>query len=148
MKKITILAGMIFFIISGTFAGDGSLFTYDKSVLETEMASLNELEQFVLNHPGVTLSELNNTGHPLAVSITETDSYNALNLMYEKALGIGGFWWGCCLGPAGILVVYLVSEDKAETKKSVIGCVVGSLLYSGSWAAYYWGLGYNNNYWW
>lgn len=147
MKKSILLTSLIIFLFAGTsFAEDPDLFTYDKSVVESEMAPLNELEQYVLDNPGVTLSALKEEGLPLAATITDPNSYSALNQMYDKALGIGGFWWGCCLGPAGILVVYLVTEDKAETKSSIIGCVVGSLLYSGSWAAYVYGL--NGGYYW
>ncbi len=140
MKKLIILSSLIIFLFAGkTYAGEPGLFTYDKSVVETEMASLNDLEQFVLDHPAITLSGMVANGNPMASSVAGPNSFSALNLVYEKALDIGGFWWGCCLGPAGILVVYLVSEDKAETRSSIIGCVVGSLLYSGSYAGWYWG---------
>lgn len=141
MKKLIIISGLIMFLFTGnSYAGEPGLFTYDKSVVETEMASLNDLEQFVLDHPDTTLSGMVANGHPMASSVAGPNSFSALNLMYEKALGIGGFWWGCCLGVPGVLVVYLVSEDKAETKSAIIGCVVGSLLYSGSYVAYYSGL--------
>ena len=148
MKKLIILASLALFLFAGkSYAGEPSLFTYDKSVLETEMASLNDLEDFVLNNPGITLSGMLAKENPLASSVAGTNNFTSLNLLSEEAFGIGGFWWGCCLGPAGVLVVYLVSEDKAETRSSIIGCVVGSLLYSGSWAAYAWGLNGGNYYW-
>ena len=121
MKKSILLTSLIIFLFAGTsFAEDPDLFSYDKSAVETEMAPLNELEQYVLDHPGVTLNSLKEEGIPLASSLSGANSYSALNRMYDKALGIGGFWWGCCLGPAGILVVYLVTEDKAETRSSII----------------------------
>jgi len=148
MKKLLILTSVVLFLFAGkTFAEEPGLFTYDKSAVEAEMASLNDLEQYVLNNPGTTLSNMLEDGNPMATSIAGSNNFTAMNLMYEKALGIGGFWWGCCLGPAGILIVYLVAEDKAETKSSIIGCVVGSLLYSGSWAAYSWGLNSSLNWW-
>lgn len=148
MKKLIILASIALFLFAGaTFAEDPELFSYDKSAVETEMASLNDLELYVLSNPGTTLSLLQENGNPMATAIAGPNNYSAMNLMFEKALGIGGFWWGCCLGPAGILVVYLVSEDKAETRSSIIGCVVGSLLYGGSWIAYAWGIN-GGYYWW
>jgi len=141
MKKIILLASLSIFLLAGSsYAGNTGLFTYDKSAVNEEMALLNELELYVLSHPGTTLAEMVSDGNPLAMEISNTNSFTAFNLMYEKALGIGGFWWGCCLGPVGILVVYLVSEDKAETRSAIIGCVVGTLLYSGSYAGWYWGL--------
>lgn len=147
MKKLSILSVILLIAFTvNTFAEDPGLFTYDKSTVESEMASLNQLESYVYDHPGITFEELKEEGNPLATEIAGPNSLNSLNLMYEKALGIGGFWWGCCLGPAGILVVYLVTEDKAETRSSIIGCVVGSLLYGGSWAVYVWG--FNGGYYW
>lgn len=146
MKKLIILASIVMFLFAGkTFAGEPSLFTYNKAVVETQMTALNELEQFVLNHPGTTLSGLIAEDNLLASTVIGPGSFTSLNLLSEKALGIGGFWWGCCLGPAGVLVVYLVAEDKAETKSSIIGCIVGSLLYGGSWIAY--GVSTNAYYW-
>lgn len=130
----------LFLFATSSFAKNPDLFTYDKAVIETEMSVLNGIEQFVLSNPGTTLTLMTEEGNPMASSITNSNTYNSFNLMSEKALGIGGFWWGCCFGPVGILVVYLVSEDKKETRSSIIGCVVGSLLYSGSWAAYAYGL--------
>ena len=138
--KLTIIEVLtiIIFLFAGTsFAEDPDLFSYDKSIVENEMASLNELEHYVLDNPGVTLSALKEEGLPLASTVSNADSYSALNHMFEKALGVGGFWWGCCLGPAGILVVYLVTEDKAETRSALIGCIVWGLLSGGSSGLYY-----------
>ena len=115
MKKLSILSVILLVAFTvNTFAEDPGLFTYDKSTVESEMASLNQLESYVYNNPGITFEQLKEEGNPLATELAGPNSLNSLNLMYEKALGIGGFWWGCCLGPAGILVVYLVTEDKAE----------------------------------
>jgi hypothetical protein len=147
MKKLSIVSVILLLVFTvSTFAKDPGLFTYDKSAIESEMASLNQLESYVYDNPGITYELLRQEGNPLVTELAGPNSLNSLNLMYEKALGIGGFWWGCCLGPAGILIVYLVSEDKAETRSSIIGCVVGSLLYGGSWAIYVWG--FNGGYYW
>jgi len=72
------------------------------------------------------------------MSLSEMQSKNMLStrfsnlnltgsMMMEPALGIPGFWWGCVLGPVGILVVYLVTEnDKPEVKKALYGCLVST----------------------
>ncbi len=45
----------------------------------------------------------------------------------EAPLGIAPFLWGCVLGWVGLLVVYLVTDgDKAQTKKALTGCLVGT----------------------
>ena len=139
-----LLAGIaIFFFAGSTFAKDPDLFSYDKVVIDIEMAALNDVEEFVLSHPGTTLTTMRETGNPLASTVTDINSYNSLNLVADRAFGIGGFWWGCCLGPAGVLVVYLVAEDSGETRSSVIGCIVSGLLYGGGILIddhYRWGL--------
>jgi hypothetical protein len=88
------------------------------------MASLNELEQYILYYPGTTLTEMMEDGNPLVSSITESNNYPVMNLFYDKALGIGGFWWGCVLGPVGILAVYLITGDKDQTLSAAYGCSV------------------------
>ena len=147
MKKIILLVGITMIFFAGSsFAMNPGLFTYDKAAIETEMADLNDLEQYVLNNPSTTLTLLTKEGNPMASSITNPNSYASLNLMADRALGIGGFWWGCCLGPAGVLIVYLMADDKSETRSSIIGCVVSSLLSGGGillsntagWGTYDW----------
>jgi len=104
MKKFLLLTSIAVFLFAGqTYAGKTGLFTYDKSVVETEMASLNELELYVLNHPGVSLSDMIAEGNPMVSDLSSPNNFNAFNLMFDKALGIGGFWWGCLLGPVHLV---------------------------------------------
>jgi len=51
--------------------------------------------------------------------------------------GIPGFLWGCVFSWVGILVVYLVAHDPAETKSAIIGCVVGAVAYGLFYGVYY-----------
>ena len=83
------------------------------------------------------------------MSLSELQSNNLLNsqlsalnltsgMMMEPALGIPGFWWGCVLGPVGILVVYLVTEnDKEEVKKALYGCIVSGVFWV-AWEVFWW----------
>ena len=112
-------------------AGQAELFSYDQNALEVEMADLSSLENFVLENPGVSLSDLVASENELVSGITKTSAFFGIESMNDKALGIGGFWWGCCLGPLGILVVWLVADDPAETRSSLIGCVINALLSGG-----------------
>ena len=138
MKKSILLTSLLIFLFVGSsFADSPDLFSYDKSLVQTEMASLTDLEQYIMDNPGITLTALKEAENPIASSVSGTNYYSTMSMFEEKALGIGGFWWGCCLGPAGILVVYLVTEDKEETRSSIIGCVVNGIIQTVAWLVYY-----------
>ncbi|MCD6332251.1 MAG: hypothetical protein J7L89_03160, partial [Bacteroidales bacterium] len=115
-------------------------FDYNPVTIDNEMAQLSQLEGFLLQHPGATLDEMVATGNPLASFVSHPDGVSNFDLVNEKALGIPGFLWGCCLSWVGILVVYLVADDPHETKMAIIGCVVNALLSGVSYGGYYWSL--------
>ncbi len=148
MKK-TLLTPVFALIIavSGVFAGNADLFSYDRSQLDDEFAELNMLENYVKINEGITLTSLIDENHPLIAGISLSNPFAPAIPFDEPPLGIPSFWWGCCIGVWGIAVVYFVTEDKEETKQAFKGCVVGTLvglvLYVG---VYVWILG--NAYWW
>ena len=131
MKKIILFASLALLIAGTSMAGQAELFSYNQEAVEMEMAELSCLENFVLENPGISLSDLVASENELVANMAHSPAFYGLNTMNEKALGIGGFWWGCCLGPLGILVVWLAADDPAETRKSIFGCVISTLL-SGS----------------
>ena len=137
MKKLFLLVSAFILLAGTTMAGQAELFSYDQDAVAIEMAQLNELEAFVSANPGVTLTDLVASENELVSNITNANAYYGFDLMNDRALGIGGFWWGCCLGPVGILVVWLVADDPAETKRSIFGCIVNALLGGGSYGYYY-----------
>ncbi len=129
MKKILLMAGILIAIGAGkATAGQGELFSYDAAVIENQMAQLDQLEAYLLDNPGTTLSQMTSESNPLVVSVGESYGINGLTLLDDKTLGIPGFIWGCCLNWVGILVVYLVGKDPQQTKQAIFGCIVGSLL--------------------
>ena len=109
-------------------AGNAELFQYDKAELSEEMAGLDALEQNVLQNGAVPMLSMNQS--------PDIDMV-AGNLYYlaEGPLGVPSFLWGFCFNIGGVAVVYFVTEDKEQTEKALIGCVVSSLLYGGG----YWG---------
>jgi len=147
MKKILILASMlIVFGFGKSMAEQANLFHYDAVTIENQMAQLDQLEGYVMENPGITLGEMATSGNTLASLVSNTNGISGLNLTNEKVFGIPSFLWGCVFSWVGVLVVYLVGQDKAETKSAIIGCVVGALAYSAFYAVYYLALG--NAYWW
>jgi hypothetical protein len=125
MKKLIILGVLVgLFFQTNTFAGQSDAFNYDRSAIDQEMQGLNLLEDYLTNNPGTTLDQLTGEYAFLAAGIGNTGGLAGMYSFYDKALGIPGFMWGCCLGFTGVLIVALVSKDEHEVKQSIIGGVI------------------------
>jgi len=126
--------------VGKSMAGQADLFSYDAVTIENQMAQLDQLEGYVLDNPGVTLGQMATDGNTLASLVSDPNGINGFNLINEKVLGIPSFLWGCVFSWVGVLVVYLIGQDKAETKSAIIGCVVGAVAYSAFYGVYYFAL--------
>jgi hypothetical protein len=107
---------------------NADLFNIDRSSINAEFTQLNQLDQFVSANEGITLSEVQANRIDLLNDMNSPDSFQGLNAAFrggEDPLGIPSFIWGCVLGWVGILIVYLISEDKELTKKALYGCLIG-----------------------
>jgi hypothetical protein len=110
---------------ANTGNGGSDLFNDDLNQVRSEFVDLNEIETIVEDNQGETLESLKASG-----ALAET-----VNIMSPEAmagdgpLGLPSFLWGCVLGWVGILITYLVTDDKDETKKALWGCVTGSAIY-------------------
>lgn len=123
MKKLSILL-LSLTLSFGAFAEEKQdVLKYDEQQINAELKQLNKLENYVNTHEGVTLDEVN-AKTKLAEDIKIDTSTNT-NFVDELPANIPAFWWGCVLGLIGILVVYLVTKDNDQTKKALVGCVVG-----------------------
>jgi hypothetical protein len=129
MKKLLLLTCVLILIgFNTTFAGQTDLFSYDATAVNTQMAQLDQLEEYVGNNPGITLTQMVTAGNDLIYSVNNINGIAGLNQINESALGIPSFCWGFCLGLVGILIVYMVSEDKKEVKGALVGCVIGTVV--------------------
>jgi hypothetical protein len=141
-KKLLIAALAIFMSCQGVWATQADDFKYNKQQVQDEFAELNLLEQTVIENSFITLSEMQSKN----MLSTQFSNLNLTgSMMMDPALGIPGFWWGCVLGPVGILVVYLVTDnDGAEVKKAFYGCLVSA----GVWIVWelIWILALGNNF--
>ena len=141
MKKLLILASMLILVgVGKSMAGQADLFSYDAVTIENQMAQLDQLEGYVLDNPGITLDQMATNGNTLASFVSDPNGISGFNGMNEKVFGIPSFLWGCVLSWVGVLVVYLVGQDKAETKSAIFGCIVGAVAYSAFYAIYYFAL--------
>ena len=123
--------------VGKSMAGQAGLFSYDAVTIENQMAQLDQLEGYVLDNPGITLGQMATNGNALASLVSDPNGISGFNLINEKVLGIPSFLWGCVFSWVGVLVVYLIGQDKAETKSAIIGCVVGAVAYSLFYGVYY-----------
>lgn len=124
--KIKVLTLVVFIIIlSGkVFSAVDESFSYDKKAIDKEFSDLNQLEQIVHQNPDATFDDLSSKG--LLPAELNDLNFNVLQSPLEPPLGIPGFWWGCALGPIGILIAYLLSDnDKTQAKSALTGCLVG-----------------------
>lgn len=132
MKKIilsTLFAGFFGF---NAFASSAEVFEMDENFVNTELAQLTELENFVTENEGITLSEMDSNTEILTDLNSSGDILRTLELIGrgDPPLGIPSFAWGACFGVAGIAVVYFVTDDRDETKKALTGCAIvqGALI--------------------
>jgi len=128
MKKLLLFASIMLAVFSTrAIAGDAQLFDLNEDKINAEFTELNELEKFVTEHDGITLSQLRESNNALVLNLNLSNNGIAGLMMFEEPpLGIPSFIWGFCLGWVGLLVTYLVADDKEETKKALIGCLVGT----------------------
>ncbi|MFA5973093.1 MAG: hypothetical protein WC780_12140 [Lentimicrobiaceae bacterium] len=142
-KKFFLVIIAVFFNCKGLWANQADDFNYNKQQFQDEFADLSRLEQSVFDNHFITFSEMKSQ----KLIADEFSNLNLSNhLMIEPALGIPGFWWGCILGPIGIIAVYVISDkDQVETKKALTGCIVSGVAEIAFVVIYYvWLLSYMN----
>ncbi len=130
MKKMLFVLIAVVAMNANLFASSyAEMASVDENYVENVFSDLNQLENYVVNHQGVTLNQLKLAGNTLVQNVQNSPvgALGVLAINGEPPLGIPSFLWGCVLGWVGILIVYLSTNgDKDEVQKSLIGCIVGS----------------------
>ncbi len=120
MKKIY-LSLMFLFVASMSFASNSELFDLNYDQVKQEFAQLDQLAVKV-KAENLTYNDLLKTDAALVNSMA-LSSVPSVPLP-DGALGIPSFLWGCVLGPIGVVLAYLLSDnDKDEAKKALWGCL-------------------------
>ncbi|TVR77039.1 MAG: hypothetical protein EA412_12180 [Chitinophagaceae bacterium] len=138
MKNFFLLMALTIISVPA-FSYSADLFEFDEQTFNESFNGVSELESFLLENHGVTLSELEASGSPLlnAVDLSmDRSSLMSSAVGYQAPLGIPSFLWGFCLGAVGILIVYLISESRDETIKALWGCIASVALYFLFWLVY------------
>lgn len=97
--------------------------TYNPDNINNEFEKLNKIEAFVASNEGADIESVKETELLNDISL-DTNSLATITNDSDLPLNIPAFLWGCLLGGLGILIVYMVTEDKVQTKKAVYGCLV------------------------
>ncbi len=109
-----------------TMASGSDEFSFDNQLIKEEFSELSALETLIATNGYPGLSELED--NQLLKS-----GYLSSNLSFpgngEDPLGIPGFWWGCVLGPIGIIAAYILSDNnKDQARMSLNGCIVATVV--------------------
>jgi hypothetical protein len=135
MKNLFLIVILVLVFFTRCIGATDALFEYDKVALDKEFAQLDELETYIEQNEGITLSQLHLESNPLVIN----QQFSFSSFVNLSPVGIPGFWWGCFLGPIGILVCVVSNESRGgDVNSSIIGCLVGSLIWAGSSWWYWW----------
>ncbi len=149
MKKFLLTFCIGAFVTMFASANNADLFSYDADEVHQELVQLQNLEDYVNANPGITLTNLQAEDNDLVANMNF-----ALNNLSgfpfsggEPPLGIPSFLWGCVFGVVGVAIVYFVADqDKDETKKAFLGCVVSAAAYILFWV--FWVVLWGGAWWW
>ena len=129
MKKqllLTSIAALLF--CQYNYAGNAELFKVDEQVISEKFRGLDQLETYVNQNEGVVLTDVQARESSLVKNFDAKGSLGMFSMNSEAPLGIPSFIWGCTLGWVGILIVYLISEDKKETMMALWGCIANGAI--------------------
>lgn len=139
MKKLLLTLCIGSFVTLFALANNADLFSYDADEVNQELGQLQNLEDYVSANPGITLTNLQSENNGLIANLNlDLNNISGFSMLAEPPLGIPSFLWGCIIGPVGIVLVYvLTDQDGEQTKKALYGCLVGyvggALLYILFW---------------
>jgi cytochrome c biogenesis protein CcdA len=135
MKKILSLLALLSLSFATAVATEPvDEFNYEKENISAEFEQLNKIENYVQQNEGLTLEALKAEKSDLVDGITLSADSSSAVAADELPLGIPAFWWGCVLTVLGVILVYvLTDQDKDQTKKALLGCLVTAGVYVIFW---------------
>jgi len=105
-----------------------SVTEFDESEIYAAFADVSALDQYLAQNNNKSYTEVSQENATLVSGISTTTTLPFSASSDELVLGIPSFLWGCVFGWVGLLVVYLVLENKVQTKKALTGCVVSTAV--------------------
>lgn len=105
-----------------------SVIGFDESEIYAAFAEVSDLDQYLAQNEGVTYTDIDQENSTLLNGISSSTTLPFSASSDELVLGIPSFFWGCVFGWVGLLVVYLVLENKEQTKKALYGCIASTVV--------------------
>ena len=128
MRKIISLLSIL--ALSLTFAYAEEPLNFDDQNINSEFDQINKIERYVQANEGVTLTQLKAENAELLNGIDLESQTVSSIASGDLPAGIPAFWWGCILTWVGVILVYVLTDnDKEQTKKAVMGCLVSAAVY-------------------
>ena len=108
-------------------ASENELFTYDRSVVNGQLAEVSKVENFLNAHTSFAIDSITKNGSYLINGI-ELQSHQFNNDNGSLTSHFPPFMAGCCLGPFGIILC-LSEKDKVKKDSVLNGLIVGTVFY-------------------
>lgn len=106
-----------------------SITQFDDSEIYAAFADVSALDQYLSVNEGKTYADISMENSLILNGVSSTSSLPlSPSDNGDLALGIPSFLWGCALGWVGMLIVYLITESKEETKKALWGCIISTVV--------------------
>ena len=136
MKKITLLTCCICCSLSiRAVAGNTEMFYLDENAVNDKFRGLTQLENFVEQHEGISLTEINAPGNLLLANIHANDAKSIPGTLSrgdsDLPLGIPALTWGMCFGVIGWAIVNASTNDNDQKAKVFWGCAVNTVVLAG-----------------
>ncbi len=110
-----------------------SVTDFDDAEIYAAFAEVSDLDQYLAQNENKTYTDVSQENVTLLNGISSSSSMPFTASSDELVMGIPSFFWGCVFGWVGLLVVYLVLENKEQTKKALYGCVAATVV----WIVFY-----------
>lgn len=124
-RKVILLFSFILLSCAATASGSDE-FSFDNQLIKEEFSELSALETLIVTNGYPGLSELEDNQLLKSGYLNSNPSFPGNG---EDPLGIPGFWWGCVLGPIGIIAAYILSDNnKDQARMALNGCIVATVV--------------------
>jgi hypothetical protein len=101
----------------------------NESEIYAAFADVSVLDQYLSVNEGKTYADISSENGSILNGVSSTSSLPlGPSENGDSALGVPSFLWGCALGWVGMLIVYLVTDSKEETKKALWGCIINTVV--------------------
>jgi len=129
-KLLIVVTGIVIcFCLLSTekiYASDDFIFSYDKTLVEEQLSELTAAEQSI-DLFGLTSMDQLKTTFDFIVHQPNSDGHHG----EPDHDHVPGFYWGCCLGPIGVLILLSAHNDDPDAVyQAVFGCLVPSAIFA------------------